>query len=590
MGRRGRRRRVEPTDDWQELLPLFEWPEQEAYEELRPMVLFGGPVPGRARETGTPERTMYRRVERFERDGMLSLFATDPAAARARRRGLEPAIRRMIVDLKAEHPALNNNEIANIVYVRTGRRLGDHTAARVLAEEVVPLKLARLFEPYHETESGRDRRGVVVALHLDGWSAKAIASYLKISSKTVYRVIGRWLEEGDAGLEDRPPGRPRGVRKTDLATMDFIRRTQEENPELGAFRVHAALEQKRGAEVSARTVGRVMTVHRDLYGLGKPERSPREKAEMPFRARRRHEIWTADVRYIDHSLPETGHVYVIAVLENYSRCVLASAVSLIQDTTAFLRVLYSAVERYGPPERLVTDGGGIFKANRAKAVYRALGMKKEQIERRKPYQSYIETTFGIQKRMADHRFARARSWQELVAAHDAWKGDYNAQRHWAHEKREDGRRSPEAVLGFYTALLRHREEDLHRAFFSTRSTRVLDALGYARFLDWRLYGEEALASREAAVWLQPGSLTLEYGGETLSAYDVEFASGGEADKLRAVGRARLFETSHALPQLRLFALDEAGWLKALKLEGYAPRRTRRPLALQEVLFPYLDAL
>jgi hypothetical protein len=45
-----------------------------------------------------------------------------------------------------------------------------------------------------------------------------------------------------------------------------------------------------------------------------------------------------------------------------------------------------------------------------------------------------------------------------------------------------------------------------------------------------------------------------------------------------------------MPQLRLFALDEAGWLKALKLEGYATRRSPDPMALQEVLFPYLDAL
>jgi transposase InsO family protein len=190
------------------------------------------------------------------------------------------------------------------------------------------------------------------------------------------------------------------VRKVDLATMDFIRRSQE-NPELGAFRVRAALEQKRGAEVSVRTVGRVMAVHRDLYGLVKPKRSPSEKADMPFRAKKRHEIWTADVRYVPHAIPGVGNAYVIAVLENYSRCVLASAVSLIQDTAAFLRVFYAAVERYGPPVRLVTDGGGIFKAKQSRSVYRALSIEKEQIERRKPYQSYIETTFGIQKRMAD---------------------------------------------------------------------------------------------------------------------------------------------------------------------------------------------
>lgn len=153
----------------------------------------------------------------------------------------------------------------------------------------------------------------------------------------------------------------------DLATMDFLRRMQE-NPKLGAFRIHAALVQKRGAEVSVRAVGRVMAVHRDLYCLGKPSRSPTEKAEMPFRAKRRHEIWTADVRYVLHSIPGAGNAYVIAVLENYSRCILSSAVSLTQDTAAFLRVLYAAVERYGPPERLVTDGGCIFKSKQSKAV------------------------------------------------------------------------------------------------------------------------------------------------------------------------------------------------------------------------------
>jgi hypothetical protein len=46
-------------------------------------------------------------------------------------------------------------------------------------------------------------------------------------------------------------------------------------------------------------------------------------------------------------------------------------------------------------------------------------------------------------------------------------------------------------------------------------------------------------------------------------------------------------------QPRLFGLDalgEAGWLKALRLEGYAPRRPRGPLALQQALFPYAEAL
>jgi hypothetical protein len=42
-GRR-RRRRVGPTEEWEQLELLCRWPEQLAYEEIRPLVLFGSPV------------------------------------------------------------------------------------------------------------------------------------------------------------------------------------------------------------------------------------------------------------------------------------------------------------------------------------------------------------------------------------------------------------------------------------------------------------------------------------------------------------------------------------------------------------------
>ena len=117
--------------------------------------------------------------------------------------------------------------------------------------------------------------------------------------------------------------------------------------------------------------------------------------------------------------------------------------------------------------------------------------------------------------MADWHFAEAGTWSELVAAHDRFVEDYNAQAHSAHEGRDDGRRSPAEVLGFVSGV-RHREEELRRAFFSARFVRVLDSLGYATFMRWRIYGEEALAGREAALWLASESLTVEHAGQALS--------------------------------------------------------------------------
>jgi hypothetical protein len=241
---------------------------------------------------------------------------------------------------------------------------------------------------------------------------------------------------------------------------------------------------------------------------------------------------------------------------------------------------------------LVSDGGAVFRSGQAKAVYRALGITKEEIERRRPWQNFIETTFNIQRRMADFYFERAESWEEIVGAHDRWVEEYNVQKHWAHRDRKDLRRSPAEVLGFLTGV-RHRPRDLRRAFFSTRFTRVLDASGYARLKHWRIYAKEELAHSEVALWLGAESLSVEYAGDTLARYDADYSA--RSNRLREVGRPRLFETVHRRKpaQTRLFELvilGDAGWLKALKKKGYAPRKPRRPQALQQALFSYMEAV
>ena len=589
MSPKRRRRRVEPTDDWEQLELLCAWPEQARYELIRPMALFGVSAAERSRHTGAAsERTLYRRTERFDAEGMESLFSSDAA----KRRVLPRWVRRMVVELKGEHPALNPNEISNIIYVRTGRRPDRKTVKKVLSEEPIPLRMVRRFGPYHEIPQPKERRRAVVALHAEGWAVKAIAGYLKVNRDTVYQTLKRWIEGGEEGLEDRPRGHPKGVGKVDLRAMNEVRKLQE-NPRLGAFRVRAALK-RIGIHLSSATCGRILALNRRIYGLEKPKGGGRLKKPMPFASNKRHEYWSVDVRYLDMVDEQLlgGAAYAITVVENHSRMILASAVSPAQDLSAYLSVLHSAVGRYGPPVALVTDSGSVFLANRAKDIYGALGVAKREIERGRPWQNYAETTFGIQQRMADWHFSKARGWPDLVEAHRGWVEDYNAQEHFAHRNRDDGRRSPREVLGWLTGVRFH-PKDLERVFFSTRFSRKLDAVGYATFKRWRLYGAEALAGEVAALWLQERTLMLEHAGETLSRYEVERIPG--SDRLRDVGKPALFEASRrrSLPQARLFALEEAlgdGWLKALKLGEYAARRPRRPEALQGVLFPYLDAL
>ena len=579
--------RVDPTEEWGQLELLLKWPEQRQYELIRPIVVFGHSVAERARETGAAsESTIRRNADLFDEVGIPSLFGSQPA----KHQKLPLAMRRLIVDRKAEYPAFGLGELARICYVAFGRRPSNHTVKRVLQEGPTPLMPVRRYPRYHQMPTGCKRRKAIVELHTDGWSVKSIAGYLKTSETTVYRTLKRWAEEGVEGLEDKPRGRPKGSGKVNFPIMNTVRLMQE-NPKLGAFRVHAALKQM-GIHLSRATCGRIMAQNRKVYGLEKPQGGKEGPTkQMPFASEKPHEYWSADIRYIDTPrLTPGGQVYVISVLENHSRAILASGVFRTQDLSTFLSVFYRAVERYGSPEALVTDSGSVFKATRAKAVYEALGIEKEEIERGQPWQNFVETTFAIQERMADYYFEKAESWAELLEAHDRWANNYNWQVHSAHLGRNDRKHSPMEVLGWLSEV-RYRPEDLQRAFFSSRFTRTLDRLGYARFRHWRLYGEEGLPKKEATLWLESESLTLEYRGQPLSRYEVGFVEGTE--ELRTITRPRLFETSYVLPQLRLFGLDtlgEAGWLKAMKLEGYVPRRSSRLLALQGMLFPYAEAL
>ena len=569
-----RRQAIEPTDDWQQLQLLTQFPEQLTYELLRPVVLFGLSAAERARQTGAPQRTLYRQVARFETEGMRSLFAP----SRAQRRQLPDEIRQAIVALYAEYPTLRPHQIATICEVRFGRRPSPHTVKRVLAEERVPAGNTRRFPPYHQIPDPAERRLAIIRLHSEGWTKQSIAGYLETSRETVHATLRRWIEEGVYGLDDKSHARKPGVRKVDLRTIALVRELQE-NPELGEFRVHAALKQL-GIDLSPRTCGRILARNRRLYGLPKPTRGRREPKEMPFRARWRHQYWTVDIRYLDHGIDDE-RVYCISILENYSRAILASGISRRQDLTAYLMVLYAAIRQHGAPEALVSDGGGVFRAKQAQQIYAALGITKLEIQRRQPWQSYIETQFNVQRRMADWHFAQATSWSDLQAAHDRWVVDFNYQSHWAHRERGDGRQSPAEVLGWVSGR-QFSPTELHRAFYTTRFGRRLGRTGYLRFRHWRLYGEHGLAGEAVVVWLYGEQLTVAFADEALAQYQVSYQP--DQRQFEQVQEKQLFETPYRSPQLSFWNRDEMEWFSVIRVPPYAARRQATPADVVQLSF------
>jgi len=336
-----------------------------------------------------------------------------------------------------------------------------------------------------------------------------------------------------------------------------------------------------GIEVSPATCGRIMAANRQLYGLEKSKRQPRDKLEMPFKASHRHEYWSCDIRYIEeHLLPDPKPVYVITVFENFSRAVLASAISATQTQWDYLAVLADAIRSFGAPEALVTDGGGQFSSAVAIQLYDMLGIRKERIDPGEPWENYAETLFSIQRRLADHAFSNARTWPEIQQAHQTWWHNYNSEHHYAHRERQDGRHSPEAVLrGMLGRTIP--EEVLSRALYATQFTRQIDKHGYVRFKHWKFYGDHGLAGSEVSVWVYEDTLKVEHQATTLSLYSVRLSP--DQRQITSVSNAHRLVTHFRSPQLDLWQLSDTEWLLALRRpEPVAQKKLRNiiPFARQ----------
>jgi hypothetical protein len=70
-------KRIPPTHDWKQLQLRLTWPDQQRYELIRPVVLFGQSAEERALETDAPVRTLYRHLHRFATSGLRGLSALD---------------------------------------------------------------------------------------------------------------------------------------------------------------------------------------------------------------------------------------------------------------------------------------------------------------------------------------------------------------------------------------------------------------------------------------------------------------------------------------------------------------------------------
>lgn len=116
----------------------------------------------------------------------------------------------------------------------------------------------------------------IVLLYARGWGAQTIASALGCVPATAVRVVRRFLEQGEAGLED---GRwENGYPKVDVDLLQALAELVRTSPESHGWPrstwtrelLSKALEAKTGVWVSVTTVARMLRELRARWGMARP--------------------------------------------------------------------------------------------------------------------------------------------------------------------------------------------------------------------------------------------------------------------------------------------------------------------------------
>ncbi len=171
---------------------------------------------------------------------------------------------------------------------------------------------------------------------------------------------------------------PQGVSSEELALMRLLDEEYLKHPFFGSRKMADALCRV-GHHVNRKRVQRLMRVM-GLEALApKPSvsRSHPEHLKYPYLLRdlevtRANQVWAADITYIPLAL---GFVYLVAIIDWYSRAVLAWRVSTALETDFCTRALEEALARWGRPDIFNTDQGVQFTSEEFTEVLKGQGIR-----------------------------------------------------------------------------------------------------------------------------------------------------------------------------------------------------------------------
>jgi putative transposase len=217
----------------------------------------------------------------------------------------------------------------------------------------------------------------------------------------------------------------------DLKLMRLIDEHYLNHPSAGSRSLRNHL-QRLGYRINRKKVQRLMRLMgiEAVYPRPKTSRPHPQHKVYPYLLRglsidRPNQVWAADITYIPM---RRGHMYLVAVMDWYSRKVLSWRISNTLDTEFCLEALVEALSRFGRPEIFNTDQGAQFTANAFTDV-----LKSHQVQISMDGRGRVQDNIFIERLWWSFKYQYLYLWSfdngaELRKGLDQWFNFYNSER------------------------------------------------------------------------------------------------------------------------------------------------------------------
>lgn len=165
---------------------------------------------------------------------------------------------------------------------------------------------------------------------------------------------------------------PEPVSDEELQLMKLVDKCYLELPYYGTRRIKQWLHDEHGLVVNRKRIQRLrrLLAIETLYPKRNLSLANQQHKVYPYLLRgldinRPNQVWSTDITYIPMA---KGFVYLVAVMDWYSRKVLSWRVSTTMDTSFCIDALQEAIDQYGCPEIFNTDQGSQFTSEEFTSV------------------------------------------------------------------------------------------------------------------------------------------------------------------------------------------------------------------------------